>query len=220
MKLPPHYRFRDTALAQLAFTHKSYGAPNNERLEWLGDAVVEFEVSRLLYQAFPGTSEGGLSQLRANLVSRPALAALARRLGLGDCALLGGTHMRGGRNNDNLLANLAEAYIAAVYLDGGDVAALLQSLLEDDIAALAAKMEKGGIRALENPKSQLQEWLQRNKQPPPAYALLEQQGKSDKPVFIAECRTAAGAVQQGRGRTRAAAEAAAAAACLRQLAGK
>lgn len=213
MKLPPLHNFRDAALAQLAMTHRSFGTPHNERLEWLGDAIMQCEVSRLLYQHFPLLSEGGLSAVRVRLVSGQALAALARRLGLGDCARLGAAEMQRGRDNDKLLAGLTESYIAAVHLDGGDVCALLTELLQEDICILAKQVQQNGIRALADGKTRLQELLQQRGEPLPKYQLVRQTGKNNAPVFTVECH--AGAVRAlGGGGSRAAAEQAAAAACL------
>lgn len=218
MKLPPHYTFADAALAEQALTHRSFAATHNERLEWLGDAVLQFEVSRLLYRRFPAIAEGGLSQLRARLVSSDMLAQMARRLALSDYARLGRAGMHSGRDNEKLLANLMEAYLAAIYLDGGDVAAFIQTWFAAELDTLAAQMKRRGVSSLQNVKTQLQEFLQQQKQPPPAYTLLHRQGKPDKPIFLVECRVNGEIAAQGRGSSRARAEQAAAAECLAQLA--
>ena len=216
MTAPPLHDFRDAGLFRLAMTHRSFGTPHNERLEWLGDAVMQFEVSRLLYQHFPALNEGGLSAIRTRLVSGQALAVLARRLALGECARLGAANMRQGRDNDRLLAGLAEAYIAAVYLDGGDVHTLLDGLLREDIHALEKQVQQEGIRALADAKTRLQELLQQQGKPLPQYQLVQQRGKKNAPVFTVACH--AGALQAtGSGYSRTAAEQQAAAACLAQL---
>lgn len=233
MKLPPHYAFHDTALAQTALTHKSFGAPHNERLEWLGDAVVQLEVSRLLYAQFPGVNEGGLSKIRTRLVSRDALAAAAARLNLGAYARLGGAPMTDGRANRNLLANLMEAYIAAVYLDSGGaqqkcdaVQKLLADSLKDNIAALDAQIKTEGLISLSDAKTQLQEWAARCKQTPPVYELLARSGKANNPQFQVRCTIAAaaecgaafgGCAAVGFGKSISEAEKTAAGECLRQL---
>ena len=159
MKLPPHHTFADPALGERALTHPSFSAQHNERLEWLGDAILEFEVSRLLYLRFPEMTEGDLSQIRAKLVTNATLAQVSRRLNLGDYARIGGADMQGGRENDNLLADLTEAYLAAIYLDGGDAQAHIGYWFGEEVEALVAQVKKHGIRSLRSPKTQLQEHL-------------------------------------------------------------
>lgn len=206
MPPPPPHRFQDLALARTALTHRGLGTPNNERLEWLGDAILQQETSLLLYARFPAASEGDLSQLRTHLVNRDALARLARRLNLGGQARLGKAGMRGGRNNDKLLANLMEAHLAAIHLDGGDVRAFIAALLADDIAALDTQIAAEGIQTLTNPKTRLQEYLQKRQFPAPTYTLVTRQGRADNPVFTIECSAATGHRARARGATRSAAE--------------
>ncbi|HEV2682642.1 MAG TPA: ribonuclease III domain-containing protein, partial [Rhodanobacter sp.] len=118
MKL--NYRFRDPALAQLALTHRSIGKPNNERLEFLGDALLGAIIAELLYEVHPKSNEGELSRLRAQLVNGQALAVIARELELGDELKLGPGELKsGGFRRDSILADAFEALVAAVYLDAG-----------------------------------------------------------------------------------------------------
>ncbi len=115
-----NYRFRDPALAQLALTHRSIGKPNNERLEFLGDALLGAIIAEMLYEVHPKASEGELSRLRAQLVNGQALAVVARELELGDDLKLGPGELKsGGFRRDSILADAFEAMMAAVYLDGG-----------------------------------------------------------------------------------------------------
>lgn len=216
LALPPLYEFKDPRLGQLAFTHRSSGEHNNERLEWLGDAIVDMEISYLLYTGYSHLDEGGLSQLRARLVDKPTLAAIARRLNFGRYARLGKNYMRDGRNNSRLLANLMEAYIAAVYLDGGDARALLKTLIQADLDALLAQIQREGVESLRNPKTRLQELVQKHRLPGARYTIINREGKIEAPVFTVEC-TAGKVVGYGSGDTRAAAEEKAAADCFKQL---
>ena len=217
MKLADWYQFKNPQLAETALTHRSFGTPHNQRLEWLGDAILQFEVSLLLYQQFPQLSEGGLSQLRTGLVNRDALAAIARRLMLAEHIRLGAAEMHAGRDNTKLLADMMEAYIAAIYLDGGDIRALLTTLLQEDIAILAEQIKQGGIASLSSYKTQLQELLQKYKLPPPRYTLLQQQGKDNAPTFTICCSTENEIRAEGCGKSRMAAEQEAARKCLRLL---
>ena len=133
------YRFRDPALAELALTHRSVGKPNNERMEFLGDALLGVMVAELLYDAHPNASEGELSRLRAQLVNGQALAVIARELELGDGLKLGPGELKsGGFRRDSILADAFEALLAAVYLDGGFEACreVVRSLFKDRVAAI------------------------------------------------------------------------------------
>ena len=124
------YRFRDPALAQLALTHRSAGRPNNERMEFLGDALLGVVVAELLYEAHPNASEGEMSRLRAQLVNGQALAVIARELELGDELKLGSGELKsGGFRRESILADAFEALVAAVYLDAGFEACLCCWLL-------------------------------------------------------------------------------------------
>ena len=120
MPAPLTYRFRDTDLRTRALSHRSVGAANNERLEFLGDALVNMLVAEMLFEQYPKADEGELTRRRAHLVSEPALAAVARELELGDALLLGPGELKsGGYRRDSILADAFEALVAAIYLDGG-----------------------------------------------------------------------------------------------------
>ena len=119
-----HYRFKDDTLLETALTHRSHSANNNERLEFLGDAVLDLVISELLYQFYSEQTEGSLSRMRSNLVKGDTLAVLAKELNLGDYLVLGkGENTSGGRERLSLLSNALEAIIGAIFLDGGYVAA-------------------------------------------------------------------------------------------------
>jgi len=131
------YRFKDPELLRQALTHRSAGSRNNERLEFLGDAILGFEVAENLYRQHPGATEGELSRARAQLVKRETLAAAARRLDLGNYLVLGAGELRsGGQNRDSILSDAVEAIIAAVYMDSGIEAArrMVRTLLENEIS--------------------------------------------------------------------------------------
>ncbi len=114
------YQFSDPALARLALTHRSASASHNERLEFLGDSLLGFIIAEILHEQNADASEGELSRMRASLVSKPALAAVARKLGIGEFLRLGSGEMNsGGSDRDSILADTVEALIAAIYLDGG-----------------------------------------------------------------------------------------------------
>ncbi|MGF1670300.1 MAG: ribonuclease III, partial [Balneolaceae bacterium] len=116
----PEYEFRDPDLLETALTHRSSGSRNNERLEFLGDAILGFLITEILYQAYPEQPEGVLTRLRANLVKRETLAQLARQLDLGNFIRLGpGEKKSGGWRRDSILANTLESLIGAIYLDSG-----------------------------------------------------------------------------------------------------
>jgi ribonuclease-3 len=177
---PFGHDFRDPALYELALTHSSVeGTQDNERLEFLGDAALDLVVAEELYATHPDLSEGPLTELKAAVVSRKALAEAARRLALEDAARVG----RGlGRRalSRAVLANLFEALLGAIYLDGGFAAArrFVLSSLADDLARVRED-SLGGV-----PKQRLQELCQRRWGEPPIYVVLEQRGKSHARAFL------------------------------------
>ena len=177
-----NYRFRDPALLELALTHRSMGRPNNERLEFLGDAMLGAIVAQMLYEAHPKASEGELSRLRAQLVNGNALAVVARELNLGDQLKLGQGELKsGGFRRDSILADAFEAVLAAVYLDGGFVAcsAAVHELFHERIAELH--------RSSKDAKTQLQEWLQARGLPLPQYELTGSHGEDHAKTFDVSC---------------------------------
>jgi ribonuclease-3 len=180
-----NYRFRDPALAQLALTHRSIGKPNNERLEFLGDALLGAIIAEMLYEVHPKASEGELSRLRAQLVNGPALAVVARELALGDDLKLGPGELKsGGFRRDSILADAFEAMMAAVYLDGGFHACreTVRGLFGERIAALH--------RSSKDAKTRLQEWLQAKGLPLPQYELIASHGEDHAKTFDVSCTIA------------------------------
>jgi ribonuclease-3 len=208
------YRFRDPALAQLALTHRSAGRPNNERLEFLGDALLGVVVAELLYEAHPNASEGELSRLRAQLVNGQALAQIARELELGDELKLGSGELKsGGYRRDSILADAFEAMVAAIYLDSdfAQCREAVRGLFAERIAAIP--------RSSKDAKTRLQEWLQARGWPLPQYELTDSYGEDHAKTFDVSCTIAEPMTYsaEGRGGSRRAAEQDAAEAVLRQL---
>ena len=176
------HRFRDPALAQLALTHRSIGQPNNERLEFLGDALLGAVIAEMLYEAHPKASEGELSRLRAQLVNGQALAVVARELALGDALKLGPGELKsGGFRRDSILADAFEALVAAVYLDDGFEAcrAAIRGMFQERIAQLR--------RSSKDAKTRLQEWLQSGGWPLPLYELTASHGEDHAKTFDVSC---------------------------------
>ena len=208
------YRFIDPALAQLALTHRSMGKPNNERLEFLGDALLGAVIAQMLYEAHPLASEGELSRLRAQLVNGQALAEMARELELGDRLKLGSGELKsGGYRRDSILADAFEALVAAVYLDGGFDACrdTLRGLFQARIAALP--------RSSKDAKTRLQEWLQAKGWALPQYELIESHGEDHAKTFDVHCAISepVSISAQGHASSRRAAEQDAAEIVLNQL---
>ena len=177
----PH-RFRDPGLATLALTHRSAGKPNNERMEFLGDALLGVMVAELLYEAHPHASEGELSRLRSQLVNGQALAVVARELELGDRLRLGPGELKsGGFRRESILADAFEAMVAAVYLDDGYDACrqVVRRLFTPRVAELK--------RSSKDAKTRLQEWLQGRGLPLPVYELTDSYGEDHAKIFDVSC---------------------------------
>ncbi len=212
------YQFHDTGLLQQALTHRSAGSRNNERLEFLGDAILGFEVAENLYRLHPDATEGELSRARAQLVKRESLAQVARRLDLGRHLVLGAGELRsGGQNRDSILSDAVEALIAAVYIDGGMAAAraLVRRLLGEEIDAITPRQQP------KDAKTRLQELLQSRTLPRPAYEVVKVEGEAHDQAFTVACRVERPPVETfGRGTSRRKAEQEAAAAMLERLEGK
>ncbi len=209
-----NYRFRDPVLAQLALTHRSIGKPNNERLEFLGDALLGAIIAEMLYEVHPNASEGELSRLRAQLVNGQALALVARELELGDELKLGPGELKsGGFRRDSILADAFEALVAAVYLDSGFEACreVVRGLFAERIAALR--------RSSKDAKTRLQEWLQAGGWPLPLYELTASHGEDHAKTFDVSCAISEPLPVQSeaRGASRRAAEQDAAEMVLNQL---
>lgn len=180
------YHFCDPNLLILALTHPSLtregadGQNHNQRLEFLGDAVIQVVVTRELYERFPNLGEGDLTQARARLVNRTSLAVQARRLNLGRYVLLSrGEDVSGGRTRNSTLADAFEAVVGAVYLDGGlvKVSELLTRLLRESGSDLNEALN------LSNPKGELQEFLQINSPEAPCYQLILAEGPDHNRTF-------------------------------------
>ena len=194
--------FRDPALLALALTHASTGAAeNNERLEFLGDAVLDLLVAEELYRGRPDHAEGTMTELKAWVVSRQVLAGAARGLGLEDQARLG-TGMRPETLPRSVLANLYEAVLGAVYLDRG-----LDEARRFVLASLAKPLERVRHEAVApNPKQALQHLAQERWGEPPTYELVEERGEAHARAFLVVARTGGRAFPSAWGRTRKEAE--------------
>ncbi|HFD79320.1 MAG TPA: ribonuclease III [Gammaproteobacteria bacterium] len=209
------YRFQDPQLLQAALTHRSAGSRNNERLEFLGDAVLGYIVAEWLYQRFPQAREGELSRLRATLVKRETLADIARGLELGDYLRMGAGELKsGGFRRDSTLADTLEAVLGAILLDGGIDAcrACIERLFSRPLEEISTREE------LKDAKTRLQEYLQAQRLQLPTYQVLQVSGESHRQQFVVECRVAAAQqATRGQGRSRRRAEQAAAERMLEQL---
>lgn len=210
------HTFSDPALLAQALTHRSAGAPHNERLEFLGDALVGAIVGEALYRAWPRADEGALTRARAELVRESALAQLARDFDLGPRIVLGPGEMKtGGHRRDSILSDTLEATVAAIFLDAGfeTCRRVVLPWFEPLIAALpVGKVGK-------DPKTRLQEWLQARQKALPAYTLLDESGEDHAKIFRVACETMDPAARsEGEGGSRRAAEQAAAAVLLEQVA--
>ncbi len=216
------HRFRDQELLERALTHKSYANENrvpahNERLEFLGDAVLSLIVSEHLMKNCPDSTEGDLSRLRAAVVSEPALAAVARDIGLGSYLLLGkGEEQTGGRDKDSLLANCLEALIASVYLDGGlPVAeALVIRLFEKTVQRTCTS------RGTLDYKTELQELSQERMKQLPEYRIVSETGPDHQKQFTVELSINSEICGRGTGRSKKDAEQKAAREALKKLTGR
>lgn len=195
-----NYRFHDEALLRLALTHPSVahergpGTPHNQRLEFLGDAVLQLALTARLYEQFPHLEEGPLTKARAHLVNRRTLAEKGRHLHLGEHLYLSrGEELSGGRERPSALADAYEAVLGAIYLDGGFEAAraFVGAQFREQFAAM------GRAPNLDNPKGELQELLQATSAEPPYYQLKSVSGPDHDRVF--ECSVCHQGVELGRG---------------------
>ena len=209
------HRFAQPQLLELALTHRSFSSQHNERLEFLGDSVLNLAVSRMLFTALRDQPEGDLSRVRANLVKQDTLHQLAKTLDLPAVMRLGEGEMRsGGQGRPSILADALEAIIGAVYLDGGYAAA--QALIERLFAKVDIKPDMQAVG--KDPKTELQEWLQGRKLALPKYTVVGTSGAAHRQQFEVSCEvTELRQTQQGSGASRRAAEQAAAAAMLNTL---
>ncbi len=207
--------FVQPALLQRALTHRSHSAAHNERLEFLGDSVLNCAIAKYLYDNHPGLPEGDLSRLRANLVNQQSLAALAQQLGLGELLLLGeGERKSGGHQRPSMLADALEAIFGAVMLDAGFAAA------EQVVLRLYAPfIAQNDLKTLgKDAKTLLQEALQGRKLPLPRYEVAEIKGEAHAQTFCVTCKIdKLGIITQGEGTSRRIAEQQAAAAAYRKI---
>jgi len=212
------HEFADRQLLTRAITHRSYSADHNERLEFLGDSVLNLAVAGLLYDRLSDLPEGDLSRVRANLVKQDTLHQLAVSLDLAQVLRLGEGEMRsGGQRRPSILADALEALIGAVYLDAGFAAAQALVLRLFEKVEFNPQMQAIG----KDPKTELQEWLQGRKMSLPQYRVVGTLGAAHKQTFDVECEIAQlSAVERGIGGSRRAAEQAAAAAMLATLKAK
>lgn len=209
------HRFADPGLLRRALTHRSARRQHNERLEFLGDALLGFLVAEALTKRFADAAEGELTRLRAKLVSGEALARVATELRLGEFLELGaGERKSGGQRRASILADAFEALICAVYLDAG-----IQACRERVLHLLGPALEQlQPGEALKDPKTRLQEWLQSRALERPQYHLVSEQERAGNWQFEVDCQvTALPDPIRGSGSTRRAAEQTAAAAALEQL---
>ena len=211
------YEFSDEGLLEQALTHRSAGSGHNERLEFLGDAILNFVIAEELCRRFANAREGELTRLRASLVKGATLSGLARQLDLGAQLRLGGGELKsGGRGRDSILADAFEALVGAIYLDGGmeAVQRFIGAAYETTLAAVSLH------RAKKDPKTRLQEWLQSRQMALPEYAVVAVEGNAHNQVFTVECRVQGlDPATQGQGASRRKAEQEAAEKALVSLAG-
>ena len=198
------YRFDQSGLLDRALTHRSAGTAHNERLEFLGDAVLQTGISALLYERFAGSDEGDLTRVRAHLVREDSLARVALALGLPEVLRLSeGESRGGGAQRPSILADALEAVIGAVFLDGGfePAQALVQRLFGELIAGTGVESWR------KDAKTELQEWLQARRLPVPAYRIVATRGQAHAQTFDVECAVGAlGLAERGEGKSRRAAE--------------
>ena len=198
------HRFDEPRLLARALTHRSAGPEHNERLEFLGDAVLSLAVSAMLFERFAGSDEGDLTRIRAHLVREGSLHRLALQLGLPERMRLSEGELRGGgAQRPSILADALEAVIGAVFLDGGYEAArqVVQRLLGERIDGTEVQSWS------KDAKTELQEWLQARRIAVPAYRIVATRGQAHAQTFEVECEVATlGLSERGEGRSRRAAE--------------
>lgn len=209
------YEFKAPALLTEALTHRSFGTPNYERLEFLGDSVVNCVIARALYDRFPQLPEGRLSRVRATLVRQEALHRIATSLDLGAVLRLGEGELKsGGHNRPSILADSLEAIFGAVLLDGGfdEASRVVLALYAGELDTLDPEHSQ------KDAKTELQEWLQARRSPLPVYTMLDIEGAAHAQHFVVECVVSAfGVNTRGEGASRRVAEQVAAARALEKL---
>lgn len=178
------YDFNDSSLLELSMTHRSYGGRNNERLEFLGDSIVNFVIAQALFERFPQAREGQLSRLRARLVKGQTLAELAREMDFGECLRLGSGEMKsGGHRRESILADAVEAVIGAIYLDAGMLA-----VSERILGWFSQRLADISLQDTQkDPKTRLQEFLQSRQAALPLYDVVSVKGEAHAQMFTVEC---------------------------------
>lgn len=177
------YSFDDPELLELALTHRSCGAKNNERLEFLGDAALNFIVGNAIYLRLPNSKEGELSRYRANLVKGVTLTEIANELMLGEHLHLGSGEMKsGGHRRASILADTVEAIIGAIYLDGG-----MEACEHFVLKLYDSRLDNLGHTALKDPKTELQEVMQASGYDLPEYKVIDVSGEAHSQLFTVEC---------------------------------
>jgi len=198
------YQFREPGLLRRALTHRSYGVDHNERLEYLGDSIVNCVIALELYERFPGLSEGELSRLRANLVNQQSLFGIAQQLRIGEYLLLGEGELKsGGAQRPSILADSVEAILGAVMLDGGFTAAqgVVRRLFADSLTAINPNVSG------KDAKTMLQEFTQGQGIALPVYTLLATRGHAHAQIFQVQCAIEELKIRtEGQGASRRAAE--------------
>ncbi len=179
------YVFQDESLIQLALTHRSKGNTNNERLEFLGDSIVNFTIAEALYRKFPQAKEGKLSRLRADMVRGTTLAEIARDFDLGEFLLLGSGELKsGGYNRESILADVVEAIIGAIYMDTG-----MDAVQERILSWYKSRLDNLSEDAVvKDAKTRLQEHLQKSQHRLPKYDVVEISGQAHDQKFKVSCR--------------------------------
>jgi len=179
------YVFQDESLIQLALTHRSKGNTNNERLEFLGDSIVNFTIAEALYRKFPQAKEGKLSRLRADMVRGTTLAEIARDFDLGEFLLLGSGELKsGGYNRESILADVVEAIIGAIYLDTG-----MDAVQERILSWYKSRLDNlSEDTVVKDAKTRLQEYLQKSQNRLPKYDVVEISGQAHDQKFRVSCR--------------------------------
>lgn len=178
------YQFNDPTLIKLALTHRSCGDENNERLEFLGDSIVNFVIAEAIYQQFPQAQEGTLSRMRAGLINRDQLGVLAREFEMSRYLILGPGELKsGGSERLSILSCAMEAIIGAIYLDGG-FAITRECILKWYEPILTSLTAASGIK---DPKTALQEYLQKRHYPVPVYTVQGIEGDAHEQIFVVRC---------------------------------
>lgn len=181
------YEFKEFKLLELALTHRSYGANNNERLEFLGDSILNFIIGEVLYNRFPDAREGQLSRIRSQLVKGETLAEVAREFELGECLILGEGEMKsGGHRRDSILSDSVEALIGAIFTETE-----FETCRAHVLRWYESRLTSVSLEATDkDPKSRLQEYLQAQRKPLPDYEVVETLGEAHSHIFTIECRVA------------------------------